>query len=66
LKYIQPLISALFCSYGLFLIIHFVGHLGVTDLASIVIGLALVALGAIGIALFFKKLIRDRAKTPRR
>jgi hypothetical protein len=65
MKYMQPLISALFCGYGLYLIIHFIGHLGVTDLASIIIGITLLGVGAFGIYLFLKRLYSEKSKIRR-
>jgi positive regulator of sigma E activity len=61
-QYLQPLVGGLFGLWGLYLIIHFFGHLGVTDLASIFIGIGLVLVGALSVFSFLRKQAREKSK----
>jgi hypothetical protein len=56
LKRFPFLIGTVFGIWGVYLVIHFAGHTGVTDFISIVIGLGLMAVGVLSTLMFIKGL----------
>lgn len=60
LKHFPFIVGIIFGLWGLYLVIHFIGLGGVDSLGSILVGLALVAVGVISLLLLLKRLKSDK------
>jgi hypothetical protein len=63
MKPFQAVISGFFGLWGVYLVIHFWGDLGLKGIVSIIIGISLIGVGIIGIAIFLRGQLKDSIKS---
>jgi hypothetical protein len=60
LKHFPFIVGMVFGLWGLYLVIHFIGHVGLGDLVSMLVGLGLIAVGVISFLMLWKRLKNDK------